>query len=273
MKPAMNSATTPSMTSALTPAELRQQVRSGHFRLPTAGYCGEFAQANLVILPNAHADDFLRFCQRNQKACPLLGVGEAGQWQVPKLGADLDLRTDTPGYYVYRDGLLTEERDRLNDIWQDDLVVFAIGCSFSFEHMLMQAGIVLRHIEQKKNVAMYRTNIPNETAGPFAGNMVVSMRPMKARDAIRAIEITSRFPAVHGAPVHIGNPAEIGIADLARPDFGEAVEIMPDELPVYWACGVTPQEAIRAAKLPFVITHKPGYMLVTDIPNSTLAAY
>jgi len=269
----MTAATTPTLTATLTPAELRHQIRNGRFRLPTAGYCGDFAQANLVILPKAHADDFLRFCLRNQKACPLLGIGETGQWQIARLGLDLDLRTDLPGYYVYRDGLMIEERERLNDIWQDDLVAFAIGCSFSFEQMLMQAGITLRHIEQNRNVAMYRTNIPNEMAGPFGGNMVVSMRPMKARDAIRAIQITSRFPAVHGAPVHIGNPAEIGIADLARPDFGEAVDILPDELPVYWACGVTPQEAIRAAGLPFVITHKPGYMLVTDIPNSTLAAF
>ncbi len=268
----MTPAMTPFLTATSTPAELRLQIRNGRFRRPTAGYCGDYAQANLVILPKAHADDFLRFCQRNQKACPLLGIGEAGQWQIARLGPDLDLRTDLPGYYVYRDGSMVEERERLNDIWQDDLIAFAIGCSFSFEQMLMQAGISLRHIEQNKNVAMYRTNIPNETAGPFGDNMVVSMRPMKARDAIRAIQITSRYPAVHGAPVHIGNPAEIGITDLARPDFGEAVDILPDELPVYWACGVTPQEAIRAAGLPFVITHKPGYMLVTDILNSTLAA-
>lgn len=257
----------------MTPVELRHQIRNGLFRLPTSGYCGDFAQANLVILPKAYADDFLRFCQRNPKSCPLLAIGEAGQWNIPKLGLDLDLRTDVPGYYVYRDGRMAEQRHSLNDIWQDDLVAFAIGCSFSFEHMLMQAGIALRHVTQQKNVAMYRTNIPNEAAGPFGGNMVVSMRPMKARDAIRAIQITSRFPAVHGAPVHIGNPAEIGIADLAKPDFGDAVEILLDELPVYWACGVTPQEAIRAAGLPFVITHKPGFMLVTDIPNSALAAF
>lgn len=257
----------------MTPVELRHQIRSGQFRLPTSGYCGDFAQANLVILARTHADDFLRFCQRNPKVCPLLGVGEPGQWNIAKLGQDLDLRSDVPGYYVYRDGNMEEERHSLHDIWQDDLVAFAIGCSFSFEHMLTQAGIALRHVEQKKNVAMYRTNIQNETAGPFAGNMVVSMRPMKARDAIRAIQITSRFPAVHGAPVHIGNPAEIGIADLGKPDFGDAVDILPGELPVYWACGVTPQEAIRGARLPLVITHKPGYMLVTDIPNSALAVF
>jgi uncharacterized protein YcsI (UPF0317 family) len=253
------------------PIEFRHLVRAGDFRKPTAGVCGGYAQANLVILPAAHAHDFLRFAQRNPKACPLLAVGEPGAWNVPALGADLDLRTDVPGYYVYRDGELADTPASLESLWRDDLVAFAIGCSFSFEEMLLPAGIPLRHIEQDRNIAMYRTNIPNEAAGPFGGDMVVSMRPLKARDAIRAIQITSRFPAIHGAPVHLGDPRLIGIADLARPDYGDAVEVMADEVPVFWACGVTPQEAIRAARLPFVITHRPGYMLVTDIPNSTLA--
>jgi uncharacterized protein YcsI (UPF0317 family) len=253
------------------PIQFRHLVRAGEFRKPTAGICGGFAQANLVILPEAQAHDFLRFAQRNPKACPLLAVGEAGAWSVPALGADLDLRTDVPGYYVYRDGELADTPASLEQLWRVDLVAFALGCSFSFEEMLLAAGIPLRHIEQDRNIAMYRTNIPNEVAGPFGGNMVVSMRPLKARDAIRAIQITSRFPAIHGAPVHLGDPHLIGIADLARPDYGDAVEVMADEVPVFWACGVTPQEAIRAARLPFVITHRPGYMLVTDIPNTSLA--
>jgi uncharacterized protein YcsI (UPF0317 family) len=253
------------------PIQFRHLVRAGEFRKPTAGVCGGFAQANLVILPDAQAHDFLRFSQRNPKACPLLAVGEPGAWNLPALGADLDLRTDVPGYYVYRDGELAESPVSLAGLWRDDLVAFAIGCSFSFEEMLLAAGIPLRHIAQDRNIAMYRTNIPNEAAGPFAGNMVVSMRPLKAQDAIRAIQITSRFPAVHGAPVHLGDPRLIGIADLARPDYGDAVEVMADEVPVFWACGVTPQEAIRAARLPFVITHRPGYMLVTDVPNASLA--
>ncbi len=257
----------------MTPLELRHQVRSGQFRQPTSGYCGAYAQANLVILPQAHADDFLRFCQRNQRACPLLAVGEPGQWKLAALGADMDLRTDVPGYNVYREGQLSAQPSTLHELWRDDLVVFAIGCSFSFEQMLMDAGIALRHVEQRRNVAMYRSNIANIAAGPFGGNMVVSMRPMKARDAIRAIQITSRFPAVHGAPVHLGDPALIGIADLAKPDYGDAVEIGADELPVFWACGVTPQEALRGAALPLVITHQPGFMLVSDIPNASLAAF
>jgi uncharacterized protein YcsI (UPF0317 family) len=257
----------------MNPFELRHQVRSGAFRQPTAGYCGDYAQANLVILPAQHASDFLLFCQRNPRACPLLAVGEPGQWQIDRLGADLDLRSDTPGYNIYRHGELAEQAHNLHEVWRDDLVAFAIGCSFSFEHMLMAAGIPLRHIAQRRNVAMYRTNIANAAAGPFAGQMVVSMRPMKAADAIRAVQITSRFPAVHGAPVHLGDPALIGIADISRPDYGDPVEIMPDEIPVFWACGVTPQEAIRHARLPLVITHQPGYMLVTDILNASLAAF
>jgi uncharacterized protein YcsI (UPF0317 family) len=257
-------------STALTPAQFRRQVRAGKIHGPTAGYCGGFAQANLAILPKEFADDFERFCAINPKACPLLAVGEPGNWHVPKLGSDLDVRTDAPAYYVYRDGERSEVRN-LEASWRDDLVVFAIGCSFSFEEMLGREGIPLRHIEQKCNVPMYRTSQRNEPAGRFGGHRVVSMRPMKAAEAIRAVEITSRFPAVHGAPVHLGDPRLIGIDDLSQPDFGDAVEVRSDELPVFWACGVTPQAAIEAARLPFAIAHKPGHMLVTDIPNATLA--
>jgi uncharacterized protein YcsI (UPF0317 family) len=257
----------------MTPQEFRQQVRAGKFHAPTAGYCGAYAQANLAILPGQYADDFMRFCQRNPKPCPLLGVGEPGQWNIEALGRDLDIRTDIPGYYVYRDGKLDGELASLADAWQPDFVVFAIGCSFSFEQMLIQEGIPVRHIQENRNVPMYRSSIDNRAAGPFGGKLVVSMRPMKAADAIRAIQVTSRFPAVHGAPIHIGDPALIGIGDLSQPDYGDSVEVRADELPVFWACGVTPQEAIRAAKPPIAITHRPGHMLITDIPNTTLAAF
>ncbi|TAM90663.1 MAG: putative hydro-lyase [Candidimonas sp.] len=257
----------------MTPQAFRHQVRQGGFRKPTAGVCGDYAQANLAILPQAQAADFMRFCQLNPKPCPLLGVGEPGQWQMPMLGEDIDIRTDLPGYYVYRDGERAEERVDLRDIWQPDFVVFAIGCSFSFEQMLTQAGVPLRHIQEGRNVSMYRTNVPNGRAGPFGGDLVVSMRPMVSRDAIRSIQITSRFPAVHGAPIHLGDPALLGIADLQAPDYGDAVTVHADELPVFWACGVTPQEALRSAKLPLAITHKPGHMLVTDVLNSSLAAF
>jgi len=255
------------------PAEFRLSIREGRFQGPTAGHCGDFAQANLVILPQARADDFLRFCLFNPKSCPLLGVGEPGQWHLDALGEDLDIRTDVPGYYVYRNGQRAEELTSLTAIWQPDFVTFAIGCSFSFEQMLQREGIPLRHIEQGRNVSMYRTSTRNRPAGPFAGERVVSMRPMRAADAIRAIQITSRFPGIHGAPVHFGDPALIGIQDLDRPDFGDPVTILPGEVPVFWACGVTPQNALRDAGLPLAITHKPGYMLVTDIPNSTLAVF
>jgi len=255
------------------PVEFRHDVREGRFTGPTAGHCGEFAQANLVILPRNHADDFLRFCLFNPKACPLLGISEPGRWTIEALGQDLDLRTDVPGYYVYREGRRTEVLTSLESIWQPDFVTFAIGCSFSFEQMLLQEGIPLRHLQERKNVPMYLTSMKNRPAGAFAGELVVSMRPMKPADAIRAIQITSRFPGIHGAPVHFGDPAAIGIRDLRAPDFGDAVTIGPDEVPVFWACGVTPQSALRAARLPLAITHQPGCMLVTDLPNSTLAVF
>jgi uncharacterized protein YcsI (UPF0317 family) len=253
------------------PQHFRHQVRSGLFTGPTAGHCGDYAQANLVILPQRYADDFLKFCVLNPRACPLLAVGEAGQWAIPALGADLDIRSDVPAYYVYREGELAEEATALHALWRDDLVVFAIGCSFSFEHVLTQQKIPLRHIDEGVNVPMYRTDIANLPAGPFAGELVVSMRPMTGPHALRAVQITSRYPAVHGAPLHLGAPDALGIKDLARPDFGDAVTIGADEIPVFWACGVTPQTAIRGAKLPFAITHKPGHMLMTDILNSSLA--
>jgi len=257
----------------MTPFEFRRAVRHRDFHGPTAGHCGDYAQANLAILPAAYAHDFLRFCHANPKPCPLLGVGEPGDFRVPVLGRDIDIRTDVPAYNVYRDGELSECVESIEAHWQDDFVVFAIGCSFSFEHMLAKEGIGLRHVEEGRNVPMYRTDIPNQRAGVFGGELVVSMRPLRGADAIRAVQITSRFPGVHGAPVHIGDPAELGIADLARPEFGDAVTVHPGELPVYWACGVTPQTALMAAKLPLAIAHAPGHMLMTDITNASLAIF
>ncbi len=253
--------------------QARHQVRAGRWAKPTAGLAPGFAQANLAILPKALADDFLLFCQRNPRSCPLLGVSDAGQPHIPALGSDLDLRTDLPLYRIWRDGQLVQECPDLHAEWRDDLVSFAIGCSFSFDELLLDQGIDVRHMACGCNVPMYRTNIPTTPAGRFAGPMVVSMRPMKAADAIRAVQITSRYPAVHGAPVHLGDPAQIGIADLARPDYGDAVPVQPGELPVFWACGVTPQAAIAAAGIEFCITHAPGHMLVTDVKTLTLAAF
>ena len=249
----------------------RAAIRAGEWTGHTSGLAEGHVQGNVVILPELLANDFLRYCQRNPKPCPLLAVSEPGQALLPSLGADIDIRTDVPRYRVWRDGVLTDQPTDISRLWRKDLVTFVIGCSFSFEEALLEAGIPLRHIAQNRNVAMYRSNIATTPAGAFNGPMVVSMRPLKAADAIRAIQITSRFPNVHGAPVHIGNPALIGIADLAAPDYGDAVDVLPDEIPVFWACGVTPQAAITQARPEFCITHAPGAMLITDLLNHHLA--
>ncbi len=256
-----------------TPAELRAACRSGEFSGHTSGFVPRHVQGNLVILPRADADDFLRFCQRNPKPCPVLAVGEPGDPALPALGADIDIRRDLPRYRVWRDGACTDEPTEVATLWRDDLVSIVLGCSFSFEQALMDEGIRLRHVEQGRNVAMFRTSMPTVPAGRFGGPLVVTMRPLKAADAIRAVQITSRYPAVHGAPVHLGDPALIGIRDLAHPDYGDAVEVRADELPVFWACGVTPQAALVQAQLPLAITHAPGSMLVTDLLNHQLAAF
>lgn len=250
---------------------VRLAARAGRLSGHTSALAPGFVQGNLAILPAALAGDFLRFCQRNPKPCPVLGLSEPGSPHIPELGADLDLRTDLPRYRLWRHGVLAEEPTDIRHLWRDDLVAFVLGCSFTFEHALLDAGIPLRHVAEGRNVAMWRTNIACAPAGPFAGPMVVSMRPFAPADAIRAIQITSRFPAVHGAPVHLGDPGQIGIADLARPDYGDAVAVRAGEIPLFWACGVTPQAVIAAAKPDFAITHAPGAMLVTDLRNSALA--
>lgn len=253
--------------------DVRLAIRSGRWTSHTSGLADDHVQGNVVILPQALAGDFLRYCQRNPKPCPVLAVSEPGDPTLPKLGADIDIRTDVPRYRVWRHGELVDQPTDVTALWRDDLVTFVIGCSFSFEQALLEAGLALRHVDQKKNVAMYRTSIATEPAGPFSGPMVVSMRPMTAAAAIRAIQVTSRFPDVHGAPVHIGDPAQIGIADLSRPDYGDAVDVLPGELPVFWACGVTPQAALAQAKPEFCITHAPGAMLITDLLNRQLASF
>jgi len=254
-------------------AHVRGLIRQGLWNSHTSGLADDHVQGNVVILPQAEANDFLRYCQRNPKPCPLLAVSEPGQPLLPTLGADINICTDVPRYRLWRDGELVDEPNDITALWRDDLVTFVIGCSFSFEQALMQAGLPLRHVEQGRNVAMYRTSIATVAAGAFSGPMVVSMRPMKAAAVIRAVQVTSRFPDVHGAPVHIGDPSLIGIADLQKPDYGDAVEVMPDELPVFWACGVTPQAAIRQARPAFCITHAPGAMLITDLLNNQLASF
>jgi len=249
----------------------RVRVRSGEHTGHTSGLAPGFAQGNVVILPTSVAADFLRFCQRNPKPCPVLAVSEPGDPRLPALGTDLDIRSDVPRYRVFLNGELVDEPTDITALWRDDLVTFVLGCSFSFEEALIADGLEVRNLRCGCNVSMYRTSIPTLPAGPFHGPLVVSMRPFKPADAIRAIQITTRFPAVHGAPVHLGFPEAIGIRDLARPDYGDAVPVGPDELPLFWACGVTPQAVIAQSRPEFCITHAPGCMLVTDVRNSQLA--
>jgi uncharacterized protein YcsI (UPF0317 family) len=241
--------------------DARRRIRAGGHRLPTSGMAPGYVQGNLAILPKALAADFARFCQLNPKPCPLLGQSEPGDPRLPMLGEDLDIRTDIPLYRVWKRGELVEEVTDLNKVWRDDLVSFVLGCSFSFEEALVENGLEIRH--QSCNV--------NAPAGPFHGPMVVSMRPFRPADAIRAVQVTTRFPSVHGAPVHLGKPELIGIKDIAKPDYGDAVPVRDDELPVFWACGVTPQSVVATVKPEFCITHAPGYMLVSDLLNARLA--
>jgi uncharacterized protein YcsI (UPF0317 family) len=254
-------------------AHVRSLIRQGFWSSHTSGLADEHVQGNVVILPETLAADFLRYCQLNPKPCPLLAVSEPGECLLPTLGSDINICSDLPRYRVWRHGELIDEPTDITNLWRDGLVTFVIGCSFSFEQALMAAGLSLRHVDQGRNVAMYRTNMATEAVGLFQGPMVVSMRPMKAEDAVRAVQVTSRFPNVHGAPVHIGDPSLIGIHDLSRPDYGDAVDVMPDELPVFWACGVTPQAAIQQARPAFCITHAPGAMLITDLLNHELASF
>lgn len=252
---------------------VRAQIRSGAWHSHTSGLASDHVQGNVVILPEALATDFLRYCQRNPKPCPLLAVSEPGDPLLPSLGNDVNICTDLPRYRVWHNGYVVDEPTDISTLWRDDLVTFVLGCSFSFEQALLEAGLPLRHVQQGRNVAMYRTNIQTEPAGVFSGPMVVSMRPMKAAAAIRAIQVTSRFPNVHGAPVHLGDPCLIGIRDLATPDYGDAVEVKSDEIPVFWACGVTPQAALTQARPEFCITHAPGAMLVSDLLNQQMASF
>ncbi|WP_200769724.1 putative hydro-lyase [Halarsenatibacter silvermanii] len=256
--------------SSENPARIRRLIRRGEINQPTPGLAEEYSQANLVILPEEYAFEFFLFSFRNTKPCPLLDILEAGEVNPPSTpGADI--RTDLPSYRIYRRGELHEETDSIKDYWRDDLVSFLLGCSFTFERALKQAGIPIRHQQENKNVPMYITDIDCTPAGEFSGPLVVSMRPMPGRLISRAVRITSAYPDVHGAPVHIGAPKEIGIQNLNEPDFGDRVTVKPEEYPVFWACGVTPQLAIRKNALPLVITHSPGHMFITDIKNEELS--
>ncbi|SEN22796.1 putative hydro-lyase [Lihuaxuella thermophila] len=247
------------------PEEARAMIRRNEWTRPTSGVAGGYTQANLVILKKDLAFEFLLFCQRNPKPCPVLDVTEPGS-PVPNLVApEADVRTDLPKYRIYRHGELVEEVTDIVKFWEDDLVAFLLGCSFTFESAMLKNGIPVRHLEEGCNVPMYKTHIPCVKAGRFEGPMVVSMRPIPETHVVRAVQVTSRFPAVHGAPVQIGNPEAIGISNMDRPDFGDPVTIKEGEVPVFWACGVTPQAVAMQVKPELMITHAPGHMLITDL--------
>lgn len=252
-------------------AEARASIRAGKVVGATAGMAPGHVQGNVVILPKSYADEFAEYCKLNPKPCPVLGVSKPGDPMMPDLGLGFDIRSEAPRYRVWRDGVVVDEPTDIADIWREDLVSFVLGCSYSFEEALIEDGLTIKHIERNLRVPMYRTNIDTIPAGRFEGKLVVSMRPFRPADAIRATLITARYPAVHGAPVHLGLPEQIGIVDLARPDFGDPVPIGEDELPVFWACGVTPQAAIEKSRPPFCVTHAPGCMVITDLLNSDLA--
>src|SRR5215510_1224623 len=254
------------------PREIRADIRDGTLTGVTAGLGAGHVQANLAVLPHEYAYDFLLFCQRNPRPCPLIEVTDVGSPEPAGAAAGSDLRTDIPKYRIYKDGVLADEVTDITPFWRDDLVAFLLGCSFTFEWALLDAGIPVRHIELGKNVAMWKTSIACRPAGRFHGPMVVSMRPIPTPMLAKAVTASARYPNAHGAPVHVGDPTAIGIADISQPDWGDFVGVRPGETPVFWACGVTPQAVALASRPPFMITHSPGHMFITDVPNSALAA-
>jgi len=259
--------------SAASPEKVRQAIREGLWNAPTPGMAKGYVQANLVILPKDWAYDFLVFATRNPVPCPVLDVTEPGDPEPKLLAPGADIRRDIPKYRVWKEGICVEEPSDITSLWRDDLVGFLLGCSFTFESALLDANIPVRHIEEGVNVPMYLTNRPCKPAGRLKGNMVVSMRPIPAHLVPKAVLTTGRFPGVHGAPVHIGSPEDLGIRNISKPDFGDAVTIKSGEVPVFWGCGVTPQAALMASKPPFAITHAPGYMFVGDLLDGSLAIF
>jgi len=262
----MTARTSPAYAALSTGHLVREAVRHGRFHGITSHVAGGYVQANLTIVPQVYADAFCSYCQANPRPCPLLAVGAPGEPWLPTLGDDVDVRTDLTRYLVFENGVEVAQVSDLTSLWRNDLVAVALGCSFSFDHLLVEAGIPLRHLSRHSNVAMWRTTIATAPAAPFHGPLVVSMRPMLREDIERSVRITEGVPSAHGAPVHWGDPANLGIDDLSTPHYGDPAPLEPGELPVFWPCGVTAQVAVQRARLPFAITHAPGHMLVTDLP-------
>lgn len=250
--------------AGLEPTALRSLIAEGAWARPTLGLAAGYVQANLTVLPAVDAFNFLLFCLRNPKACPVIEVGERGRPTVDVGGVDADLRYALPRYRVFTRGRVVAEPADLGDHWRDDAVAFVLGCSLTFEGALLEAGVPLRHIESGTVAPMYVTDVSCVPAGRFRGPLVVSMRPIPARDVARTVRITARHPWGHGAPVHVGEPGALGIEDLGQPSFGDPPHMEAGDVPVFWACGVTPQEVITRAAPEYAFTHYPGHMLVTD---------
>jgi uncharacterized protein YcsI (UPF0317 family) len=257
------------MKPDISPQELRQLIRSRQWTTPTSGAASGYLQANLVMLPADEAFNFLLFCVRNPKPCPILDVLEPGQSE-PIIAAGADLRTDLPRYKIFENGEFQSDVEDVSDYFDANMVSFLLGCSFSFENAMLAAGLPIRNMEEDKNVSMYITNKPCLPAGPFSAQLVVTMRPMTPEQAVRAVQVTTRFHLTHGAPIHLGDPRKIGINNLDQPEFGDPVTVKPGEIPVFWACGVTSQLAATSAPLPRVITHAPGHMFVSDLRDEDL---
>jgi len=249
--------------------QLRQLIRTRNWTTPTSGEAPGYVQANLVMLPQEEAFHFLLFCVRNPKPCPILDVLEPGVAE-PAIARGADLRSDVPRYRVFENGELKTEVEDVGDYFDGGMVSFLLGCSFSFENAILAAGLPIRNMQEGKNVSMYITNIQCRSAGPFSAPMVVSMRPMTPKQAVRAVQVTTRFHLTHGAPIHLGSPEEIGIKDINNPEFGDPVTIRSGEIPVFWACGVTSQLAATSAPIYRVITHAPGHMFVSDLKDEDL---
>ena len=260
------------MEKDISSSRLRELIRNKEWTIPTTGASPGIVQANLVMLPREEAFNFLLFCVRNPKPCPVLDVLEPGEVE-PAIAKRADLRTDLPKYRIFRDGQLEAEAEDVLDVFHEDMVSFLLGCSFSFENALLAARLPVRNIEEDKNVSMYITNRLCRHAGPFSAPLVVSMRPMTPEEAVRAVQVTTRFHLTHGAPVHLGSPEKIGIKDLDKPDFGDPVAIRLDEIPIFWACGVTSMLAATSAPLPLVITHSPGHMFVSDLKDEDMTVF
>ena len=254
----------------VSPSTIRKASRLGQFSGPTSGLALGKAQANLVILPHEAAFEFLVFCQRNPKPCPIIDVTDPGDPEPKQTAKGADIRTDLPLYRVYKKGQLVDEPSDILNYWRDDLVAFLIGCSFTFEHAMLSAGLPLRHHAESRNVPMYITNIQCTPSGRFSGPMVVSMRPMPAKKAVQAVEVTARYPRAHGAPIHWGDPTVIGVENLGKPNFGAPTPLTSQDVPMFWACGVTPQTIMMKSKPPLAITHSPGHMFVTDLRDEDL---